>query len=589
MEEKSQRPLLQDRSSSTSSIQGKRKKNYIVTGGAGFLGSHIVEHLLNLEQNVIVLDKQYPSNDILMQIEQSTNGKSKFILCDITRYNDVYRAFNFLKKQYQQQLKKQESSSSTSSLDIGAMPSMLADDKSIDSINSLNTLNSLNTSSSDITKHYKIDCVFHCAALTDPWAHPSLYENVNINGTSNVIRACQECNITKLIYTSSSNVVLDGSDCQNGDESMKYVSKKNHLNAYSYSKHKAEEKVLLANNTKCLNESYKLLTCALRPHCIFGPRDTHFISQIINKARAGKITHMIGEGHNITDFTYIDNVVHAHLLAAKALKPSNAIAAGQVYFITNGEPTLFWSFLGAILQQLGCPRPTKYISYNVAYAIALIMEFIYMIFGWIFGWKPIITRQMVVTMACHHWFSHAKATRDLGYKPIVTLDHGIKKTVQWLQWQHRGRRRSSRDSSYSSSMAGSDSTESLRSLRSDSSMHSRHSQPYHHYNQHQHHQNKLNNTHHVNHANISNRTNNSVHSQYNQHLLHNYKAMHQQQQQQQQQQQNNNNNSSNVKSNNNNHQNQNENNFKTSAKSKTKNKMSELDINNNNDEIVPLD
>ena len=132
-----------------------------------------------------------------------------------------------------------------------------------------------------------------------------------MNGTQNVIRACQECNITKLIYTSSSNVVLDGSDCQNGDESMKYVSKKNHLNAYSYSKHKAEEKVLLANNTKCLNETHKLLTCALRPHCIFGPRDTHFISQIINKARAGKITHMIGEGHNITDFTYIDN---QHLL-----------------------------------------------------------------------------------------------------------------------------------------------------------------------------------------------------------------------------------------------------------------------------------
>ena len=175
MEQKSQRPLLQDRSSSTSSINGsikssKRKKNYIVTGGAGFLGSHIVEHLLNLEHNVIVLDKQYPSNDILMQIEQSSNhGKSKFILCDITRYNDVYRAFNFLKRQYQQHLKLQKSSqlneSSSSSLDI------TADDKSIDSANSsLNTFSSLNTSSSDILKQYKIDCVFHCAALTDPWA-----------------------------------------------------------------------------------------------------------------------------------------------------------------------------------------------------------------------------------------------------------------------------------------------------------------------------------------------------------------------------------------------------------------------------------
>lgn len=227
-----------------------------------------------------------------------------------------------------------------------------------------------------------------------PITTASLYQNVNIKGTQNVIRACQECNVTRLVYTSSSCVVLDGSDCQNGDESMKYVAKKNHLNAYSYSKHKAEEKVLLANNSKCIDDQRTLRTTALRPHCIFGPRDTHFIAQIIHKARAGKITHMIGEGHNITDFTYIDNIVHAHILAAQGLAPTHHPAAGQVYFITNGEPTLFWSFLGAILQQLGCPRPTKYISYNVAYAIALIMEFIYAVIGWIFGWRPIITRQV---------------------------------------------------------------------------------------------------------------------------------------------------------------------------------------------------
>ena len=443
---------------------------------------------------------------------------------------------------------------------------------------------------------------------------------MNVTGTQNVIRACQECNILKLVYTSSSNVVLDGSDCQNGDESMKYVSKKNHLNAYSWSKHKAEEKVLLANNSECLNKKFKLLTCALRPHCIFGPRDTHFISQIINKARAGKITHMIGEGHNITDFTYIDNVVHAHILASKHLKQSNATAAGQVYFITNGEPTLFWSFLGQILQQLGCPRPTKFISYNVAYAIALIMEFIYMIFGWIFGWKPIITRQMVVTMACHHWFSHAKATRDLGYKPIVTLDHGIKKTVQWLQWQHRGRRRRNLSYERLNEMGQhTDSSESLRSLRSDTSIHSRsHSNSNNSsFNQRLNHINQKNNF-------ISNNNNNinNNHNQFNQRFISssNVKNMHIQHQHQQNivnmnnnnnnmnkyiYNNNNNNNNmnsahnnyvnmvnneNNVTNNNNNNQN-NQNNVAKSTKidNKNKNENKKQEVDSNSDDIVPLD
>lgn len=183
MEEKSQKPILTDRSSSTSSTMNiKRKKNYIVTGGAGFLGGHIVEHLLNLEHNVIVLDCKYPSNEILMQIEQSSS-KSKFILCDITRYNDVYRGFNFLKRQYKEQLKlekqKQEilnnasSSNSNPSSNTSSQileQAFIGDDKSIDSIHSLNSLNSLSSSSIDI-KQYKIDCVFHCAALTDPWSH----------------------------------------------------------------------------------------------------------------------------------------------------------------------------------------------------------------------------------------------------------------------------------------------------------------------------------------------------------------------------------------------------------------------------------
>merc|ERR1740123_600860 len=409
-------------------------KTYIVTGGSGFLGGHIVEHLLHENHNVIVLDNKYPSTEILLQIEQASS--SKFVLCDITRYKDVYRAFNIYKKNHEKDSDTDSHASSSS-----------------------------NSSTDTATNIPHIDCVFHCAALTDPWAHPSRYENVNIHGTQNIIRACQECNIDKLVYTSSTSVVLDGTDCQNGDESMKYVAKKNHLNAYSFSKHKSEEQVLLANASPCLNDSVLLKTCALRPHCIFGPRDTHFISQIVEKARHGKITHMIGEGHNITDFTYIDNVVYAHLLAAQCLNSNDekqqASAAGQVYFITNGEPTLFWSFLGAMLKQLGCPAPTKYVSYNVAYAIALIMEFIYMIFGWMFGWRPILTRQMVCMMSCHHWFSHAKATRDLGYKPIVTLDEGIKKTVQYMQMMHRRRNQ------YQRVMTGSDSTESLRSLRSD--------------------------------------------------------------------------------------------------------------------------
>lgn len=356
---------------------------YLVIGGSGFLGSHLVEYFLNNNDNVLIFDCKYPPNDILSRLEilESSNvNHSRFILGDITKYNEIFDAC-----------------SSTT-----------------------------------------IDCVFHLAALTDLWRSPLMYQKINVNGTANVIQSCLECNITKLVYTSSSAVVIDGCDIQNGDESLNYSTK--HLDAYSYSKQKAEQKILAANNMQCKNKDLHLSTIALRPHNIFGPRDIHFIAQIIDKAKSGKVTHMIGEGHNITDFTFVDNVVHAHILACNKLminNNANVIPSGHPYFITNCEPTLFWPFINGLLLQLGYPQPKHYIAFNVAYAIGLLLEFIYWLFGWIFGWRPMISRQMVCYMSCHQWFSCSKAQLDLGYQPIVTMDEGIKRTVQW-SLQKRG-------------------------------------------------------------------------------------------------------------------------------------------------------
>lgn len=126
-------------------------KTYIITGGSGFLGSHIVEHLLHDNHNVIVLDNKYPTTEILLQIEQAKS--SKFVLCDITRYKDVYRAFNIFKNEKDSDTDSHHSHSSTSST------------SSSSSSNSSTSKSKLNPNS------IHIDCVFHCAALTDPWAH----------------------------------------------------------------------------------------------------------------------------------------------------------------------------------------------------------------------------------------------------------------------------------------------------------------------------------------------------------------------------------------------------------------------------------
>lgn len=61
-----------------------------------------------------------------------------------------------------------------------------------------------------------------------------------------------------------------------------------------------------------------LSTVALRPSGIFGPGDPLFVPTIVDKARAGKMKYIIGNGTNVMDFTYVGNVAQAHLLVSQS-------------------------------------------------------------------------------------------------------------------------------------------------------------------------------------------------------------------------------------------------------------------------------
>ncbi|KAL7609743.1 hypothetical protein Lser_V15G10877 [Lactuca serriola] len=73
-------------------------------------------------------------------------------------------------------------------------------------------------------------------------------------------------------------------------------------------------------------------------------------------ARAGKSKFIIGDGTNMYDFTYVENVAHAHVCAERALASDGSAskrAAGEAYFITNMQPIKFWEFMSLILVGLG--------------------------------------------------------------------------------------------------------------------------------------------------------------------------------------------------------------------------------------------
>nr|KAJ0207668.1 hypothetical protein LSAT_V11C500264410 [Lactuca sativa] len=88
------------------------------------------------------------------------------------------------------------------------------------------------------------------------------------------------------------------------------------------------------------------------------PGDKLLVPSLVVAARAWKSKFIIGDGTNMYDFTYVENVAHVHVCAERALTSDGSAskrAAGEAYFITNMEPIKFWEFMSLILVELG-PR-----------------------------------------------------------------------------------------------------------------------------------------------------------------------------------------------------------------------------------------
>ncbi len=263
------------------------------------------------------------------------------------------------------------------------------------------------------------DTVFHVAAKAGIWGRRQDYFSINLNGTEQVLKACLANDIGRLVYTSTPSVVFADHDLAGVDESAPYGQ--HFLCHYAASKAQAEERVLAANGRA-------IKTVALRPHLIWGPGDTNLIPRLVGRGRKG-LLKQVGDGRNLVDIAYIDNVVDAHLLAAANLETS-ATAAGKAYFISQGEPVNLWGWINGLFAELGIPKVAKQVSFGKAYAAGAVLECLYRALA--IRNEPLMTRFLAQQMAKSHWFSIAAARRDLGYEPKVSTAEGMRRLVEWL-------------------------------------------------------------------------------------------------------------------------------------------------------------
>lgn len=272
-----------------------------------------------------------------------------------------------------------------------------------------------------------IDCVFHVAGKVGVWGHWFDYFQPNVQGTLNVLAACQEQNVGRLVFTSSPSVTFDAADREKAnqrgvDESTPYPE--TWLAHYPHSKALAEQFVLAMNGDQGLK------TCSLRPHLVWGPRDTSLTARLVERGRAGQIRR-VGDGTNKVDMVYVENAAEAHLQAADALAQENTPVAGKAYFLSQGEPVNCWQWIDQILALADLSPVQKSISASAAYHLGHALEWAY----WLVRKQdePKMTRFVARSLSTDHWFDISAAAHDFGYQPRVSTEEGMAKLGEWLQ------------------------------------------------------------------------------------------------------------------------------------------------------------
>jgi sterol-4alpha-carboxylate 3-dehydrogenase (decarboxylating) len=286
----------------------------------------------------------------------------------------------------------------------------------------------------------KPDVVIHTAS---PAPHKEgavaheLFYKVNVEGTQNIVTACQNQGVKALVYTSSASILCDNAtDLVNANERFPVIRGEFQTEYYSETKAAAEELVLKANRQP---PERPLLTASIRPAGIFGINDATLTKHMVNLYFQGRCNVQVGDNDNLFDFTYAPNAAHAHLLAAQRLLATHASSTipldtervdGEAFLVTNDTPTYFWDFCRAYWQAAGRNKGRDadwWLPTDLGLALGWINEEIFRIIGK----TPTFNRQRILYSTIAKYHNIAKAKSRLGYRPLYSLQEGIQRSVDW--------------------------------------------------------------------------------------------------------------------------------------------------------------
>ncbi len=260
-----------------------------------------------------------------------------------------------------------------------------------------------------------IDTVYHVAALTSDWGPLETFRSTNVEGTRNILGVSYESGVKKFVHISTIAV----HDCHGKQDVDESYPSEAALSSYCITKREAEKVVME------FYEKYSFPVTIIRPGDVFGPKDRISFLRLVKSLETRTLPY-INHGRSLFPYTYIENLVNGIILAGVSEK-----ATGQVYIITDGIKVTWKKFFETLTTYMGIKKPVFSINGSISLVLAAILEFIYKVLD--IKNRPPATKYLAAHLKDDIHFSIRKAEEELGYKPEVSFEESIKRTVRWYR------------------------------------------------------------------------------------------------------------------------------------------------------------
>lgn len=261
--------------------------------------------------------------------------------------------------------------------------------------------------------------IVHCAALSSPWGTPQAFAQANLDSIDEVLQACHANTVKRLVHLSTPSLYFAFRDRLGIREDEPLPAP---VNEYARSKAQAETRVHAAGLSEAV---------ILRPRAVFGPWDGTLMPRLLRVMRRGPIPLMRG-GRAQLDLTCIDNLVHAVELSLTQPLPR----AVCTYNVSNGTPLVFEDLLHSIAEQFRLNLRTRRLPWRLVDALARVLETSAHLPG---SGEPLLTRYGVGVLAFSQTLDLSAISNELGYRPVITQDEGIRLHAQWWLAQQGAR------------------------------------------------------------------------------------------------------------------------------------------------------